>query len=101
MRPHIGVVDPSLQQYSSREHSPQAPTARGSSTVKAPSSSRQASMGRPRQAQVRAFAHDTGKGRHSTVVAGTPGPRAVGDEAGRTWQYWLGEHRHPSATCSG
>jgi hypothetical protein len=87
MRPHIGAVELSLQQYSSGEHSPQAPTERGSSTVTAPSSSRQASMARPRQAQVGALAHDAGKGRHSTVVAGMPGPRDAGDPAGRTWQY--------------
>jgi hypothetical protein len=74
MTPHIGDAEPSLQQYSSAEQSPQAPTERGSSTVKAPSSSRQASMGRPRQPHVGALAHDAGMGRHSTVVA-------------RTWQY--------------
>ena len=87
MRPHIGPIEPSLQQYSSAEHSPQAPTARGSSSVKAPSSSRHASMVRPRQAQLGVLAHDAGKGRHSTVVAGTLAAFAAGDEAGRTWQY--------------
>jgi hypothetical protein len=86
MRPHIGAVEPSLQQYSSGEHSPQPPTGRGSSTVNAPSSSRQASMGRPRHAQFGALAHDVGMGKHSTVVVGAR-PFAAGDAAGRTWQY--------------
>lgn len=102
----MGVGEPSLvlpgsQQYSSPEHSSQRPTARGSSTVKAPSSSRQASSGRPRQAQLGEAAQRGGSGRHSTTVAPLLPPPAPGEDAGRTWQYSVGEQWQLSATWSG
>ena len=102
----MGVGEPSpaapgSQQYSSPEHSSHRPTARGSSTVKAPSSSRQASSGRPRQAQLGELAQRAGSGRHSTTVEPPLPPLAPGEDAGRTWQYWLGEQRQLSATWSG
>jgi hypothetical protein len=93
-RRHRCVVD-SEWQYSSVVHALQLATSLGSNTQKRPSSSRQASLRRPRQAQLGGSGQVVGIGRHAVVVVDG------GEEPGLTEQYWVAPHAHRSAMSKG
>jgi hypothetical protein len=76
-------------------HALQLATALGSNTQKRPSSSRQASLLRPRQAQLGGSGQVVGIGRHAVVVVDG------GEEPGLIEQYWVTPHAQRSAMSKG